>query len=151
MAWLQFTPATQPTGIGGIHVITNKKTGLAIDSAGKFGNGAEVIQWGLNGGQNQRWLLTQNSDSSWNIINLSTWEALDCPGGSASNNLTMVQWQPSRNSNQRWLIDQQPDGTVKISNQASGKVLDGSSSTVNGATLVQWGWSGGPQQLWNLQ
>lgn len=151
MAWLQFTPATQPNDIGGIHVITNQKTGMAIDSAGKYGNGNSVVQWGENNGQNQRWLLTQNSDTTWNIINLSTWQSLDCPGGNDEDKLPMVQWQPTRHSNQRWWIDQQADGTYKIWNQASGKVLDGASSTNNGAALIQWDWNGERQQRWILR
>ena len=151
MAWLQFTPATQPNEIGGIHVVTNQKTGMAIDSAGSYGNGSDVIQWAQNGGLNQRWSVTQNSDTSWNIINLSTWESLDCPGGSDEDKLPMIQWQPSRNSIQRWLIDQQSDGTYKISNQASEKVLDSASSTNNGAVLIQSVWNGMPEQRWSLQ
>ena len=151
MAWLQFTPATQPNDTGGIHVITNQETGMAIDSTGTYGNGNKVVQWGKNDGLAQRWLLTQNSDTSWNIINLSTWLSLDCPDGSDEDNLSMIQWQSSRNSNQRWLVDQQSDGTYKISNQASGQVLNGASSTDNGAALIQSGWNGGPQQRWNLQ
>ncbi|KAI4148937.1 MAG: hypothetical protein LQ340_004861 [Diploschistes diacapsis] len=151
MAWLQFTPAALPNEIGGIHVVTNQMTGMAIDSAGAYGNGNIVIQWGLNNSQNQRWLFTQNSDASWNIINLATWQSLDCPGGSDGENLTMVQWQPTRESNQRWWIDQQSDGTYKIWNKASGKVLDGISSTNNGATLVQQGWNGSPRQHWILK
>ncbi len=151
MAWLQFTPATQPNDIGGIHVITNQKTGLAIDSAGTFGNGKGVLQWGQNNGQNQRWLFTQNSDGSWNIVNLSTWQALDSPGGASADDTALIQWQPHRESNQRWLIDAQPDGTYKISNQANGKALDGASSTGNGAPLIQYTWNGGSQQKWKLQ
>lgn len=151
MAWLQFTPTTQPGEIGGIHVITNQKTGMSIDSAGSYGNGNKVIQWGQSNNLNQRWLLTQNSDTSWNIINLSTWQALDCPGGSGEDNLQLAQWQPTRGSNQRWWIDRQSDGTYKIWNQASGKALDGASSTNNGAALVQYGWNGGPPQRWILQ
>ncbi|MCJ1474380.1 hypothetical protein MMC13_003038 [Lambiella insularis] len=151
MAWLQFTPATQPDTTGGIHVIINQETGMAIDSAGNYGNGNSVVQLGRNNGLDQRWQLTQNSDTSWNIINLSTWESLDCPGGSDADNLAMIQWQPSRVSNQRWVLEQQSDGTYKISNQASGKALDGASSTNNGAALVQFGWNGGPQQRWILQ
>ncbi|KAL8662578.1 MAG: hypothetical protein Q9202_004630 [Teloschistes flavicans] len=151
MAWLQFTPAMQPNEIGGIHIITNQKTGMAIDSAGKYGNGSPVIQWGKNDGLNQRWLLTQNSDTSWNIINLATWESLDCPGGSDADNLPMVQWFSGRDSNQRWWIDQQSDGTYKIWNKASGKVLDSGSSTSNGAALIQFGWNGSSVQRWLLQ
>ncbi|KAK4907174.1 hypothetical protein LTR49_023782 [Elasticomyces elasticus] len=151
VAWLQFTPATEPNEIGGIHMITNEETGMAIDSAGRYGNGCSIVQWGQDGSQNQRWQLTQNSDTSWNIINLSTWQSLDCPGGSANDNLTMIQWQPTRASNQRWWIDQQSDGNYKIWNQASELALDGASSANNGAPLVQSNWNGGSQQLWVLQ
>jgi hypothetical protein len=150
MAWLQFTPSTQPNNIGGVHIITNQESGLAIDSAGTYGNGNSVVQWGLNKGQNQLWLLTQNSDTSWNIISTSTWQALDCGGGS-TNGQTMLQWQPNRNGNQRWWIDEQSDGSYKIWNQGNSLSLDGGLSTDNGAPLIQWGWNGGPQQRWILQ
>ncbi len=151
VAWLWWTPVTLPDQRVGIHTITNQKTGLAIDSAGTFGNGAQVVQWAQNNGQNQRWQLTQNSDTSWNIINLSTWESLDCPGGSTANNITLIQWQPSRDDNQRWWVDIQSDGSYKIWNKQSGKALDGASSTQNGAPLIQWDWNGGSQQRWILQ
>lgn len=149
-AWLQWVPANQPNSIAGLHVITNQQTGMAIDSMGTFGNGQSVNQWGAGGGQNQRWLLSQNSDTSWNIISTTTWQALDCPSGSTASNIGMIQWKPSRQSNQRWWIDQQPSGSYKIWNQASGLALDGSSSTTNGSPLTQWPYNGGPQQLWVL-
>ena len=151
MAWLQFTPATEPNEIGGVHVVTNQKTSMAIDSAGAYGNGKSIIQGGLNKSLNQRWLLSQNSDTSWNIINLSIWQALECPQGNNQDGFSMIQWQPSRDPNQRWMINQQSDGTYKISNQDSGKVLDSSSSTNNGAALVQSDWNGNPEQRWILQ
>ena len=149
-AWLQWVPASQPNDIAGLHVITNQQTGMAIDSAGTFGNGNSVVQWGPNGGQNQRWLLSQNSDTSWNVVSTSTWQALDS-GGSSAENETMIQWQPSRDSNQRWWIDQQSNGNYKIWNQETELVLDGSSSTANGFPLTQWEWNGGSQQLWILE
>lgn len=151
VAWLQYTPVTQPGDIGGIHVITNNKTGLAIDSAGTFGNGNPVIQWGINPSINQRWQLTQNSDDSWNFVSLSTWQSLDCPAGSDSDGLEMDQWQSSRNSNQRWVLTQQSDGTYKIENQQSGKVLDGNSNSTNGAPLLQNSWNAEPEQRWIIQ
>ncbi|KAL8758370.1 MAG: hypothetical protein Q9199_001545 [Rusavskia elegans] len=151
MAWLQFTPAEQPNEIGGIHVIVNQETRSAIDSGGKYSNGDAVVQWGVNDSLNQRWLLTQNSDSSWNIVNLASWKSLDCPGGKDADDLAMVQWASSREDNQRWWIDRQDDGGYKIWNQASGKALDGGSSADNGAALVQVGWNGSAQQRWVLQ
>ncbi|KAI9743202.1 MAG: hypothetical protein M1818_003048 [Claussenomyces sp. TS43310] len=150
-AWLWWVPASQPNDTAGLHVITNQQTGLAIDSMGTYGSGQSVNQWQTTGSQNQRWLLSQNSDASWNIVSTSTWQALDCPGGSTTQNLSMIQWQPTRASNQRWLIDQQSNGTYKIWNQQSGLALDGSSSTGNGSPLTQAAYNGGPQQLWFLQ
>ncbi|KAL8671614.1 MAG: hypothetical protein Q9168_003887 [Polycauliona sp. 1 TL-2023] len=151
MAWMQFTPATQPSEIGGIHVLVNQQSGLAIDSAGTYKDGAPVVQWGPNDSLNQRWLLTQNSDSSWNIVNLATWKSLDCPGGSDKDGLGILQWTASRDGNQRWGVERQDDGTYKISNQASMKVLDGAGGAENGTTLVQHGWSGSEQQKWMLK
>lgn len=151
VAWLQLTPATKPDARGGFHIIVNNQTGLAVDSGGVFGNGKNVIQWSQSDDLNQRWLFTPNSDLSWNIINLSTWQSLDCPSGNPEANLAMIQWQPTRDSNQRWWVDVQSDGTYKIWNQASGMALDGASSTTNGASLIQYGWNGGPQQRWILQ
>ena len=151
MAWLQYTPATVPSEIGGIHTIVNQRTGMAIDSAGERENGAKVVQWGVNDSLNQRWLLTQNADSSWNIINIASWKALDFPGESKADGVEMVLWTADRDENQRWEIEEQGDGSYKISNLASGKVLDGGSGAENGTALVQNGWSGEEGQRWVLQ
>jgi hypothetical protein len=151
VAWLQFTPATQPNSIAGTHLIVSKQNGIAIDNAGLYGNGTGVVQWGLNGGLNQRWNFTQNADTSWNIVSQSSWEALDVPGGSTANGTKMIQWQRSRDANQRWWVDVQSDGSYKIWNQASSLALDNSSSSTNGQALIQWGWNGGAQQRWQLQ
>ena len=153
VAWLQFTPATQPNTIGGVHTIISKLNGIAIDNGGLFSNGntAGISLWGSNGGQNQKWNFTQNADTSWNIVSQSSWQAMDDPGGSTANNTQMVQWQLSRDSNQRWWVDQQPDGSYKIWNQSSSLALDSSSTSTNGYPLTQWPWNGGPQQRWLLQ
>lgn len=151
VAWLQFTPATQPNNIGGSHFIVNKLNGIAVDNAGKTADGAGVVIWGLNNGQNQKWLFTQNSDTSWNIISQSSWKALDDPGFSTTNGTKMDQWTWNSGSNQRWWVDQQSDGSYKIWNQYSSGALDSASSSKNGDPLIQWGWNGGNQQRWLLQ
>lgn len=151
VAWLQFTPATQPSSIAGSHVIVSKVNGIAIDNANLNGNGAGVVLWGLNYGLTQKWNFTQNADGSWNIVNQSSWKALDVPGGSTANNTQMVQWTPSRETNQRWWVDLQSDGSYRIWNQGSQLSLDSASASTNGSKLIQWGWSGGNQQRWLLQ
>ena len=151
VAWMQFTPPTQPNGIAGTHSIVSKLNGIAIDNGGNDGNGKGVVLYGSNGGQNQKWNFTQNADTSWNIISQSSWQAMDDPGGSTGNNVQMIQWQLSRDSNQRWWVDQQADGSYKIWNQASSLALDSSSTSTNSFPLTQWPWNGGTQQRWLLQ
>jgi len=151
VAWLQFTPATQPNSIAGVHTIVSKQNGIAIDNGGLYGNKTGIVQRGLNGGQSQKWNFTQNADNTWNILSESSWEAMDDPGGSKTSGTQMIQWQLSREANQRWRLGQQPDGSYKIWNQASGLVLDNSKSSKNGQALIQQGWNGAPQQHWLLQ
>lgn len=152
VSWFQFTPAEKPSSnIGGIHTIVSKQNDIAIDSAGEFFDGSGVIQWGLNYGQNQKWLFTQNEDASWTITSMSSWKALDVPAGSTDNGTQMVLWAANRNDNQRWWVDTLDDGSVKITNKASGLVLDNSNNPSNGYELIQWGWNGGDQQRWLLQ
>lgn len=151
VAWLQYTPATMPDNIAGVHYIVSKQNGIAIDNGGLSGNGTGIVQWGLNYGQNQKWLITQNEDYSWNIISMNSWKSLDCPAGNATDGLQMIQWTHNRDNNQRWWIDVQTDGSYRIWNKASSGSLDNSSSSVNGYKLIQWTWNGGNQQRWLLQ
>ncbi len=149
VAWLQFTPATKPTALGGVHTVVSK-SGVAIDTNGLYGNTQGVVVAPLNEGQEQKWNFTQNEDESWNIVNMATGMALDCPGGAKTNGLQMIQWQTTRNDNQRWWVDAQADGSFKIWNQASGLALH-SGSAANGYKASQEPWTGQNEQRWNLQ
>jgi hypothetical protein len=154
VAMQQFTPATQPGsggGIAGTHVIINQANGLAIDNGSSTTQGAGMLQWGSNGGSQQKWNFTQNSDTSWNIINQYSGQALDDPGSSTANGTRMVQWGSNGGSNQKWWVDVQSNGHYKIWNQASSAALDNDNQTTNGTPLIQWGWNGGANQLWILQ
>lgn len=147
-AWLQYTPANQPNNIGGVHAIVSKQNGVAVDNAGKTGNEG-IVQWGLNYGQTQKWLFTQNQDTSWNIVSLFSWKAIDSPN--PGDNVQPIQYNTTRDDNQRWWVDVQADGSYKIWNKQNSKVLDNSSNNTNGYKLVQYGSNNQPQQRWNLQ
>jgi hypothetical protein len=151
VAWMQFTPPTLPSSIGGTHVIASKVNGIAIDKGSSSADGAGVILWGKNGGQNQKWNFTPNMDGTWNIVSQSSWKALEVAGGSTANGLQMTQWTWNRGSHQRWYVELQSDGSYRIRNKTSGAVLDSASSSTNGAPLKQWSWNGGNQQRWILQ
>jgi hypothetical protein len=153
MAWMQYAPAAKPGVVGGIHTITNQKTGLLVDNSGRFADDTKMMQWGKGGDDNlnQHWLFTQNSaDGSWNIVSLQSWKALDCPRSGKDNGLQMVQWRPTRDGNQRWFVDRLDDGSYRIWNKDSSASLDGASNSTNGAPLMQWEWNGGAQQRWIL-
>ncbi|BDI33545.1 alpha-1,2-mannosidase [Capsulimonas corticalis] len=139
------------TGIAGTHLIVNHANGLAIDNGSTTTQGAGVIQWGPNGGSAQKWTFTQNSDTSWNIVNQFSGQSLDVPGGSTTNGTQIIQWGANGGDNQRWWVDIQPSGSYKIWNKANSLALDDDNMTGNGSPLIQWTWNGGNNQLWNLQ
>lgn len=150
MSWLQVTPPSTPSPVEGVHIIQNVATNLVMDSDGTFANRSTVVQYAPNWGMNQRWRLTQNSDGTWNFMNLGTWLALDCEGGSSQEGLRMIQWTADRGINQRWWIDQQPDGSYKITSAVSGKVLDFYGNQASDVAVVQNTWSGATSQLFNF-
>lgn len=137
--------------ISGEHRMVNALNNKAIDN-GSTSLGAPTVQWTVNGnndGLQQRWMFTQNSDTSWNIINLNSGRALEMQ--STANLGQPVAWSWNGGTNQRWWIDRQSDGTYKIWNQWSGKALENASSPNDGAPIVQWPWNGQTQQRWRLK
>ena len=136
--------------ITGEHRIVNMVGGKAIDN-GSSSLGNPTVQWDVtanNNGLQQRWMFTQNSDTSWNIINLNSGLALEMQ--STANLGQPVVWSWNGGTNQRWWVDRQSDGTYKIWNQWSAKALENASATQNGAPIVQWPWNGQTQQRWRL-
>lgn len=139
------------SGISGTHRIVNVQSGKAIDN-GSSSLGAGCVQWAINdvsGGGQQKWTFTQNSDTSWNIINVMSGYAMEMQA--TTNGAQAKVWSANGGSNQRWWVDRQSDGTYKIWNQWSGKALENASSTQDGTPIIQWDWSGGNWQRWSLQ
>jgi hypothetical protein len=156
VAWMQFTPVARPDVVGGIHLVVNEQSGAAIDNAGQTTDGAGIVQWELSNSKNQKWLFTQNDDTSWNLVSLSSWKALDIPANSATG-AQVVQEVAGRGDSQRWWVDLLADGSYEISNKATGDALGTSSSngcdgsSQNGCAFVVAKWQGGNSQHWSLQ
>lgn len=135
----------------GTHRIVNVMAGKAIDN-GSSTLGSGCVQWDIsndNNGTQQKWVFTQNSDTSWYIINQMSGLALEMEA--IANGAQPKVWSFNNGANQRWWVDQQSDGTYKIWNQWTGKSLENASSTTNGTPIIQWDWSGGNWQRWSLQ
>lgn len=158
-AWLQYTPATQPNSIGGIHIVTNKiGTNIRIDNGGvrtpAGGPNKGVLVYPGSGNQNEKWVFRLNSlDGSYCITSMQSFQALDNTGSTA-NGTQMIQYPFNGNDNQRWLVTAQADGSYVIQSKASGSaedVLDSGSVTSGTNPLLQWGLDSGAQQHWLLQ
>ena len=135
----------------GVHTLINQANGLAVDNAASTTQNTGILQWQWNGGRQQQWYFLQNSDTSWNIINMLSGQLIDDPGGNTTNGTQMVQWPQNSGTNQHWWVDQQSDGSYKIWNVASGLALDDDAKTANGTPLIEWTWQGNSNQKWYLK
>jgi Ricin-type beta-trefoil lectin domain-like len=88
--------------------------------------------------------------SGYYIINASSLDALDDPGGSTSNFTIIDQWVLNGGANQRWDLVPVGNGNYFIQNEASQFVLDNALSTNDGSVIYQTQSYGGPNQQWQL-
>ncbi len=150
VVWLQFTPATPPTNVAGIHSIVSQFGSLMVDNGGSKVQKTGVVLKAASGSQTQKWNFRQNADATWSITSLDSFQALD-NGNSTLNWAQMVQCPFDGTAKQRWRLDPQMDGSFKIWNPVNGGALTNSGTPMNGHQLTQFSWNGGAQQRWLLQ
>jgi hypothetical protein len=122
---------------------------LAVDvSGGSHGDGAAVIQWGVNGGANQEWTLQGYSDGSVSFVNYNSNKCLQVQGGSTGDGAPLVQWYCNGGAPQRFFLDQvDVAGAYHLRNVNSGKVAEVPGwSAAWGTQLDQWTSNGGGNQ-----
>jgi hypothetical protein len=128
-------------------------TSLALDVAGASrGDGAAVIQWGINGGANQQWRFVPLGGTHYNIVNVNSGKCLTAPGGSTAPGTGLVQWVCGR-AGQDWLGSFLSWGT-STSNQVVTFTLGNSQIAMDvpggsglwGTQLATWYVNGGANQ-----
>ncbi|HEY0795744.1 MAG TPA: RICIN domain-containing protein [Acidisarcina sp.] len=156
------TAVVIPTGGGGggggnlinngTYTLTNKTSGLVADvNAASKTAGALVDQWGSNGGNNQKWQLTNLGNNYVELISVNSGMALDVVGASTTAGAQIDQWPYSGNPNQRWQVVSVGGGYYELISQNSGMALEvPGSSTTQGTDLDQWTVNGGGNQLWAI-
>ena len=103
----------------GIYTIDSLYSDLRLDvKGGSLTNGAEIIQYNSNGGNNQFWHIEKLPDGSYRIVSIKSGKALTMNQG----NVTQETWINS--TNQKWHFYKTPDGMTKIVNISSSLVLD---------------------------
>ena len=94
-----------------IFQIKSKYSGKCLDLSLADGpdtvNGTNVFQWDCNGGDNQKWILTQQADGSYQIKSKYSGKCLDlslADGPDTVNGTNVFQWDCNGGDNQKWIL-----------------------------------------------
>jgi hypothetical protein len=151
-AWGVGAGGTDTFYTGAYYRFLNVNSGQALDvNGGSTANGAGIIQWPQNGGNNQQWVIAANGGGYYKVTNRNSGQSLDVNMSSTANGAGIIQWPWNGGNNQQWQLTATSDGIYKVINRNSGLALDvnGASST-NGAGIIQWPYSGATNQQWQI-
>jgi hypothetical protein len=118
---------------------------------GGTADGTDAIQWGWNGGNDQKWDLVHLGNGQYKLTGVASGKLLEVVNASAADGAVLQIW-PSNNHNcQKWTVTPAGDGFFKLLNVNSGKAADVSSgSTADGAAIIQWTYGGADNQQWRM-
>ena len=136
---------------GGTYKLVNRASGKALDvNNSSTADGADVIQWGYSGGNNQKWVLT-DTGYGYKIINANSGKALDVYKSSLEDGADVIQWTDKGQTNQKWNLVDLGNGYYQVVNVNSGKMLDvEKGSTADGGNVIQWTSNNGYNQQWQI-
>jgi len=137
----------------GTYTIVGQNSGMALDDPNSStADGTIMDQWTVNGGNNQKWQLTNEGNNVVQLVNVASAKALDVPNNSTTAGTDIDQWDVNGGNNQRWTVVSKGSGYYELINVNSGMALDvvGASKTA-GALIDQYTVSGNANQLWKFQ
>jgi hypothetical protein len=109
--------------------------------------GAQVTQWYLNGGANQKWNIQNLADGNKSFVNANSGQCLTTDGIAGDG---VYQFPCVGAKSQEWntnLPPNSPGTRYAIQSALSGLYLDvNSASTDAGAVIDTWYWNGGDNQ-----
>ncbi|WP_344445068.1 RICIN domain-containing protein [Kitasatospora nipponensis] len=148
---LTVTPGTTAP-LDGTYQLVNGKSGQLMDAANQgTAAGTPVIQWGGNGGANQRWRLASTGDGYYTVTGVASGRPLDLPGAGAVPGTQLDLGAGGAGAAQQWLVVPAGGGRYTLESRADGQLADveGGSLTL-GARVIQWPANGGANQQWQL-
>lgn len=95
--------------------------------------GANVLLYGANGANNQKFYFTQEETNKWSIRCLLSGQYLDVYGGTAAAGTNVVQWPDLDTANQRWKLT--VVGTAEIDGRTCDVVTIGTWADGTGAAF----------------
>ncbi|MGW2821088.1 RICIN domain-containing protein [Streptomyces sp. NPDC001443] len=149
---LVVTPSGTSTSLAGRYQITNKNSGLALDTLNAgTAQGTAVVQAASTTGTDQNWTLVAAGSGLYRIVNQASGLLLGITNASTGDGGTALIWGDNGTADHLWQLVPADGGYYKIANYNSGLLLgvDGM-STASGARVLQWSDNGTADHLWKL-
>jgi hypothetical protein len=149
---LVITPTGTNTSLAGRYQITNRNSGLALDTLNAgTAQGTSVVQATSTTGTDQNWTLVAAGSGLYKIVNQKSGLVLGIDTMSTADGGKALIWGDNGTADHLWQIIPARDGYYKIANYNSGLLLGvDSMSTSSGAQVLQWTDNGTADHLWRL-
>ena len=113
-------------------------------------DGAQMIVYKRNGGNNQKYQLYLQSDGTYGIksVNSGKWLTVE---SKTNKYVQQWTWKKTGNNDQRWRVTVDASNRVTFVNVKTNKCFDvQGGKTVNSAKMIVWQYNGGLNQKWKL-
>ncbi|MFG2937135.1 RICIN domain-containing protein [Streptomyces sp. NPDC048282] len=149
---LTVTPSGTAASLAGRYQITNRNSGLALDTSGAgTAQGTAVVQAGSTTGTDQNWTLVAAGSGLYKIQQQASGLLLGITSMSTGDGGTALIWGDNGTADHLWQLIPSGDGYYKIANYNSGLLLGVTGmSTSSGAQVLQWDDNGTADHLWKL-
>ncbi|WOX14133.1 RICIN domain-containing protein [Streptomyces sp. N50] len=149
---LTITSGGTSTSLAGRYQITNKNSGLALDTLNAATpQGTSVVQATSTTGTDQNWTLVAAGQGLYKIVNQKSGLLLGITNAGTANGGTALIWGDNGTADHLWQVVPARDGYAKIANYNSGLLLGvDQMSTTSGAQVLQWSDNGTADHLWKL-
>ncbi|HEY8993718.1 MAG TPA: RICIN domain-containing protein [Lacunisphaera sp.] len=136
----------------GRYRIVSRKSNKVLDLVnGGTADGTDAVQWGWDGGNDQKWDLAYLGNGQYKLTGLASGKLLEVTNASTADGAIVQIWPSNNNNCQKWTITPAGDGAFKLLNVNSGKAVDVSGgSTADGAAIIQWPYGGADNQQWRM-
>jgi hypothetical protein len=145
------TGAVSGNGSGNAYeTLRPRHSGQCLDVVSQStADGAEVAQYGCNGGANQHWQVLDLGTGYHQLIARHSNRCLTVPSSSTADGVRVTQQACGSGTNQQWQITDLGSGYYRLTARHSGKCLDiVSGSTTAGTRAIQYACTSGTNQQW---
>nr|WSZ12095.1 RICIN domain-containing protein [Streptomyces canus] len=146
------TPSGTNTSLAGRYQITNRNSGLALDTLNAgTAQGTSVVQATSTTGTDQNWTLVAAGSGLYKIVNQKSGLVLGINTMSTADGGAALIWSDNGTADHLWQLIPARDGYYKIANYNSGLLLGVQDmNTSSGAQVLQWTDNGTADHLWKL-